>query len=116
MIPDNKYLASAGLKVIFVLQSNDSILQEMNRYLADVIGPANDYSYFVSSEGYQVAAKMWATLRTDAPYVENLVTLQCDVGMMPEGADKKAFLRKKFVDRQYKDSRVSLHAINQLPM
>jgi hypothetical protein len=38
MIPDNQHFSTAGFKVIFVLQSADSILTEMNRYLAYVVG------------------------------------------------------------------------------
>ncbi len=66
----------------------------MNRYLADVVGPADDYSFFISPEGYAVGAKLWATCRTDAAYVENFVTIQCDVSGMPDVAERKAFLRK----------------------
>jgi hypothetical protein len=116
MIPDNIQIWS-GYKVIFVLQSNESILSEMNRYLADVIGPVDDNSFFVSPDGYAVAAKLWATARSaEKPYVETYVTLNCDVGAPFAIPDKKAFLRSKFKDRQYKDCRVSLYSIDRLPL
>jgi hypothetical protein len=103
------------MKAILVIQSNDSLLAEAGRYLADTLGAPDEWLTYHPTKDVDVVASIWATLRTGAPYMEYLVTLMLYV-CAPEGTDLNAFMRNKFVNKQYKDSRVNLNHVEILPI
>jgi hypothetical protein len=113
-----QYMGFSGpnpMKVILRVQSNDSLIDECTKYFTDTIGPLESFkNYFCASDGVAVCPRMWSTLRTPEAYVEHLVTLMCYCDG-PEGTDFKAWLKRKLVTKQYKDSRVVLFGLERLP-